>query len=293
MKILLISLLLASPLVGKTQTGTEIYLLNLNIDSTGQIVLSNPINITQKLGYDNQPFFHPTKPIIYYSSMMPDNQTDIWAYNYVKGIKKQITHTIDSEYSPTVMPNHQYLSCIVQRKKNGDQDLVKFNLLNPAKNSIILASQKVGKIGYQAWMNKKQLIAYILGEPATLQYFKIPKIKGKLIISNIGRSLHHIPNKSSFSFVAQQENTWNIYEFVPNDYAVSIIAPSHSVNTHDHAWTSDGTLIESSNQELWYFDKIATQWRMINLPTQFRNQKISRLAIKGDKIAVVVEETSL
>ena len=47
------------------QAGSEIYLFDLKITG-GQLVISNGKNITNHKGYDNQPFFHPSKPLVYY-----------------------------------------------------------------------------------------------------------------------------------------------------------------------------------------------------------------------------------
>jgi Tol biopolymer transport system component len=106
----LFALLLVSNLLF-AQNGTEIFLLDIS-ESGGNITLLNPKNITNRKGYDNQPFFHPNQPLLYYTAMQ-DGQTDIWSYNLKTGVGLQITNTIDSEYSPTVTPDKKYLSWVV------------------------------------------------------------------------------------------------------------------------------------------------------------------------------------
>ncbi len=270
------------------QNGTEIYLLDLSIAGE-DLILSNPKNITKRVGYDNQPFFHPTKPLIYYTAMK-DGQTDIWSYNYNTGMRLQITKTIDSEYSPTVTPDLKYLSCIVQRKSNGDQDLVKYNLENPLKTQIIFESQKTGKIGYQAWLNSNELVTFVLGTPQTLHYQSLIKKKDTIIAPNIGRSLHLMPNQKTFSFVQQIDEKWFVRSFNPSKNTIKSIAESNPDSDHYNAWTTDGILLESKNTEIYRYDSTVKNWEYVILPENLPKKKISRMAVKGNKIAVLVEE---
>ena len=286
MKKLLVLLFVSNLLFA--QSGTEIFLLDIT-NSSGNITLSNPKNITNRKGYDNQPFFHPSQPLLYYTAMQ-DGQTDIWSYNLKTGVELQITNTIDSEYSPTVTPNKKYLSCIVQRKSNGDQDLVKYNIKKPTETQMIFESQKTGKIGYQAWLNPNELITFVLGEPQTLHYQHLISKKDLIIAPNIGRSLHLIPKQKAFSFVQQIEKKWLIRSFNPQKNTIIDIAESHPDSEHYNAWLSENTILESRNTDIFSYSLMTKEWKIVNLPNMLLNRKISRMAIKGNKIAIVVEE---
>ena len=286
MKKLLVLLFVSNLLFA--QSGTEIFLLDITISSEN-ITLSNPKNITNRKGYDNQPFFHPSQPLLYYTAMQ-DGQTDIWSYNLKTGVGLQITNTIDSEYSPTVTPDKKYLSCIVQRKSNGDQDLVKYNIKNPTETQMIFESQKTGKIGYQAWLNPNELISFVLGEPQTLHYQHLISKKDTIIATNIGRSLHLIPKQKAFSFVQQIEKKWLIRSFNPQKNTIIDIAESHPNSEHYNAWLSENTILESRNTDIFSYSLMTKKWKIVNLPNMLLKRKISRMAIKGNKIAIVVEE---
>src|SRR5690606_9821643 len=104
--------------------GSEIYLFDLS-NKKGKITLSKPKNATNHPGYDNQPFFHTDKPILYYASFNEEGRADIKSYDYVTGETKFITQTNEREYSPTLTPDKKYLSCIIQRD-NGEQNLGKY-----------------------------------------------------------------------------------------------------------------------------------------------------------------------
>src|SRR5262245_31410848 len=124
MKKLLISCFILSSINSWSQAGSEIYLFDLKIEN-GRITISNGMNITNHKGYDNQPYFHPTKPIIYYSSFDDSARSDLKYYNYETHQTGSLTVTREREYSPTVTPDEKFISCIIQRD-DGSQDLGKY-----------------------------------------------------------------------------------------------------------------------------------------------------------------------
>ncbi|XWW47217.1 hypothetical protein JYG30_07155 [Fibrella sp. USSR17] len=271
------------------QNGTEVYLLDLS-EKGGKITLANPRNVSNKPGYDNQPFFHPTKPLLYYTAMMPGDQTDIWSYDLQKAIRMPVTLTPDSEYSPTVLPGQTYLSCIVQRKANGDQDLVRYLLADPKQTELILESKKTGKIGYQAWLNADEAMVFVLGTPNTMHYLNRKTGRDTVIAGQIGRSLHRIPGKQAFSFVQQVGDTWLIRSYDPVRNQVSDVATSEATSEHYNAWLASGTLLESRGTELWAFSPKTKQWQVLTLPADLPRKKLSRIAVRGNHLALVVDE---
>ncbi len=270
------------------QNGTEIYMLEIQKTTEG-FKTKNPINISNRIGYDNQPSFHPSKSLIYFSSQK-NGQTDIWSYNYKSKKLTQITNTEDSEYSPTVTPDKKFLSCIVQRKSNGDQDLVKFSIKNPEKSEIILESQKAGKIGYHAWSSDIELIAFVLGEPNTLQQFDINTKKGTVLGKNIGRSLHFVPSKKAFSFVEKDGETWKVKLLDLKSLTISIYSDALKESELYNAWDKNGILFGSKNEELYFFEEKTKSWKELSLPPNLPKNKISRLAIKDHFLVLVINE---
>src|SRR6202008_182685 len=115
--------LIALPLSSLAQTGSEIYLMDIK-KRGDQINLSNPVNITNHKGYDNQPYFNPDRGIVYFSSFDDSGRSNIKWYEIKSRKSELFTETRDREYSPTITPDGRFISCIVQRD-NGAQDLVK------------------------------------------------------------------------------------------------------------------------------------------------------------------------
>lgn len=270
------------------QNGTEIYLLEIQKTPDG-FKTENAINISNRIGYDNQPGFHPSKSLIYFSSQK-NGQTDIWSYNYKSKKLSQITNTEDSEYSPNVTPDKKFFSCIVQRKSNGDQDLVKFLIKNPEKSEIILESQKAGKIGYHAWSPDNELITFVLGEPNTLQLFKNQSKSGNVLGKTIGRSLHYVPSKKAFSFVEKDGETWKIKLLDPENQTISVYADALSESEQYNAWDKNGILFGTKNEELYFFEEKTKSWKEVILPPNLPKNKISRLAIKDQYLVLVISE---
>ena len=92
MKNFIVLLFLGFILQVNAQTGSEIYLADLDITDAG-ITLSNPKNITNHKGYDNQPFFHPDKHLLYYSSFNDEERSDIKVFNYKNNKTELFTQT--------------------------------------------------------------------------------------------------------------------------------------------------------------------------------------------------------
>src|SRR5689334_14889764 len=118
---LLLSLAFFTTLAAAAQPATEILLYDLKLKK-GKVSISNPVNITNHVGYDNQPYFDTDEPVVYYSSFADDGRADIRAYNIRTKKTANITNTPEREYSPTLTPDKRYLSCIIQRD-DGTQDL--------------------------------------------------------------------------------------------------------------------------------------------------------------------------
>jgi hypothetical protein len=207
MKIYSLIAFILSYFVSSAQPGSEIYLFDMKI-TDGQIVISNGKNITNHKGYDNQPFFDPFQPVIYYSSANDSNRTDIKYYNYETGETKNLTLTHDREYSPTVMPGEKkFISCILQRD-NGAQDLVKYPETG-GKPEVLVWHLKVG---YHAWVGPNKVFLFVLDDSVrnSLHNYDVSTNMDTVIAENIGRSLHQIPWENALSYVQKLADKQNV-----------------------------------------------------------------------------------
>lgn len=91
------------------QADTDVFLFDLELQE-GKILLSNPKNISNNEGYDNQPSFIDDNTILYAGTR--NGQTDIAKYNIAYDTKIWINHTDGSEYSPLLIPSQKAVSSI-------------------------------------------------------------------------------------------------------------------------------------------------------------------------------------
>lgn len=272
------------------QTGSEIILFNLK-KKKGKLTLSNPVNITNHKGYDNQPFFHPSKHLIYYSSFDDSSRSDIKYYNYKSGKTSNLTITREREYSPTITPDGKFISCIIQRD-NGAQDLGKYPIAG--RQPEVLINDLM--VGYHAWAAKDKLLLFVLGDSDrnTLHYYNVSAKTDTVIANNIGRSLHKIPGQQAMSYIQKISSKESLIQrFDLATGYISTIAPA--LPGQDHiTWLRNNVLISGSGDKLFSF-KVGTDrdWQPINIEgSGILLKTITRLATnaKNTKLAVVISE---
>lgn len=288
MKYVLIVIGLLNGTVLFAQTASEILLFDLKIKKD-KVTISNPKNVTNHKGYDNQPSFHTDEPILYYSSFNDDGRADIKAYNYKTGETGAVTKTTEREYSPTLTPDKSSLSCIIQRD-NGAQDLGKYPI-DGGEPSVIIGNMTVG---YHAWMDNSHLALFILGDPQTLHYYRLPTKEDTVLAKNIGRSLHKIPGKQSISFIQKNaDNNWQINKLESETMKITMLANTLP-GREDIAWTPDGKIISSDGTKIYVLDAAkGNKWIAVSIEDGSELLKgVTRLSVnaKGDKLAVVITE---
>jgi hypothetical protein len=289
-RILFFLWLLFTVMTGDTlgQPGTEILLFDFEAHE-GTFKLSAPRNISEHIGYDNQPYFHPTLPLLYYVSADTSGNTDIVEFNYETRNKRKLQATSEREYSPQTTPDNKFISCIIQRE-NGAQDLGKYPI--EGGTATVLINNLT--VGYHAWLDHNSVAVFTLPQPFSLHLINFATKKDSTIASSIGRSLHKVPGKNALSFVQKvNDEKWEIKSFDAAQKKISTIVKSISSQEHDMAWTSDGKIIMSNENKIFFYDtSINEDWMEIIIQSTIPLNIITRLAVnsKGDKMALVVNE---
>ena len=164
---------------------TDIWLFDLK-DSAGKITFLNPLNITNRPGYDNQPAFSPDGKYILFSSVQDKSlQSDIFKYDIKTKSTTQFTNTPTSEYSPTFMPDEKNVS-VVMVEKDSAQRLWKFPIKGGEPGCIL---KNVDSIGYHCWYNRNTLALFILTNPFTLQVVQTNSGCPQIVADSIGRCM--------------------------------------------------------------------------------------------------------
>jgi hypothetical protein len=275
-------------LAGLAQTGSEILLFDLSIKKD-KLVLSNPKNITNHVGYDNQPSFHADQPLIFYSSFNPDGRSDIKSYNYKRGETRSLTQTTEREYSPTLTPDKQFVSCIIQRD-DGAQNLGKYPV-GGGQPSVLIDNLIVG---YHAWVDHERLLLFVLGEPQTLHLYNVKTKEDKVLAEKIGRSLHKIPGQNAMSFVHKiSDSEWVIKRWDGATSEITTIVKTLS-GREDLCWTPDGRIAMSDGAKIYSIDPLnEKEWSEVGIKSGGEQLKgVTRLSLnsKGNRLAVVVSE---
>jgi len=291
MKRLITFAFIFSGLFSSAQTSTEIILFDIKSEN-GQYLFSNPVNITNHKGYDNQPFFHPSKPLIYYSSFNDSGRSDIKIYDYKTGKTSSLTETNEREYSPTVTPDGKYISCIIQRD-NGAQDLGKYPI-NGGKPEVLINNLKVG---YHTWLSKDKLVLFVLGDstnPNTLHLYDLATKTDNVLSKNIGRSLQLIPGENAFSFVQNvSDKEKRVQKY---DVATGTISPiTMTIRGQDFlTWLDNNLMLMGEGTGIYLFDiKTKDGWQPVLIEGDASMVKgITRVAVNAakTKLALVVSE---
>jgi len=274
--------------VGLAQTGSEILLFDLSIKKD-KLVLSNPKNITNHVGYDNQPSFHADQPLIFYSSFNPDGRSDIKSYDHKSGETRSLTQTTEREYSPTLTPDKQFVSCIIQRD-DGAQNLGKYPV--GGGQPTVLIDNLI--VGYHAWVDQDRLLLFVLGEPQTLHLYNVKTKEDKVLAEKIGRSLHSIPGQNAMSFVHKiSDSEWIIKRFDGATSEISTLIKTLP-GREDLCWTPQGRIIMSDGTRIYSIDPLnEKEWSEVSIRSGGEQLKgVTRLSLnsKGNRLAVVVSE---
>ncbi|MBA3640369.1 MAG: PD40 domain-containing protein [Acidobacteria bacterium] len=275
---------------------TEVYLAGLSMQD-GRVAMARPENISNSPGYDNQPFFTPDGAALLFTSARGavmsacgSPQTDIYRYDLATRAVTQVTDTPECEYSPTVTPDGGI--SVIRVEGDGTQRLWRFSAdgKNPA---LVLADVK--PVGYHAWLDKKTLALFVLGQPATLQIARTGAGQGEILATNIGQSIVRMPGGGA-SFVQQDgtgaERTLTVTQVTlengtPVTKRLTTVVPGA---TQAHlAWLPDGTLLMAHDGWLHAWRSGASNWDRITDLGGLGLRNVTRLAVspKGERIAVV------
>ena len=267
-----------------SQSSTEVYLFDIEYKNS-KYSLSNPKNISKNPGYDNQPSFSKDGKLIFFSSTR-NNQTDIVRYEIVSGKKKWITKTEGGEYSPVKMNNNNFVSA-VRLDPDGKQLLYRYDMRSGSSKAL---SDDL-KIGYYAWVNKKEILCFVLGDPSTLQLVDLIKNNSIIIDRKIGRSIHRIPKTRKMSYVSKSFDRWTINSFDPRTKSIKKIINAIP-ESEDLTWTPIGIMLMSNGSILFQYDPQSSNgWISLLDFKKFRLKNISRISMspQGDMIALVAE----
>ncbi|MDF2438037.1 MAG: hypothetical protein K0Q95_2413 [Bacteroidota bacterium] len=271
---------------------TDIWLLDITV-MKDSVSLTNPVNITNRPGYDNQPTFSPDGKYILFTSIRDEKQSDIYKYDLNTKQTTQFTKTETSEYSATFMPDGKNIS-VVMVEPDSTQRLWKFPLKG-GKPSLIM--DKVDSIGYHCWINKDSLALVMITEPSTLSIADLRTQKIKLFAENVSRCIIPSSEKHGFWYMdksGQQKDEWILKNSLIRYSSIEVSAepiklPEDTQDYNLHTYNKRQIIFAGIKTEMLCTD--FTQSLYSHIPLGKLGMKISRVAISpdGSKMAVVME----
>ena len=289
MRIFLLALLCLSTVTSLlSQANTEVYLFDLET-TNGDPVLSNPKNISNNDGYDNQPSFLNDNTVLFSSTRA--DQTDIRKFNITAGSTSSwLTDTpTGSEYSPLKIPGEEAVSAI-RLDLDGLQRLYAYDLVSGAPK-LLLEDQKVG---YHVWFNEHILVSTVLVDNRMdLMVSNFNDGSSRIVQKNVGRSLHKIPDTELISYISKENDSWMIKSMDPISGATRSITETYG-KSEDICWLEDGTILTGFQKTILRFEPASDEgWKPLMTFTLDEINNISRIAVNesGNRLAFVAEES--
>src|SRR3569832_1575760 len=179
--LLLISILCYCVKVSAEMPDTDIFLADLK-NENGKLSFTQPVNITKRSGYDNQPYFTPDGKSLMYVAYRDTIQSDVFRYDIATKKTTQVTNSKESEYSPNLTTDGKNLSVVRVDKDNG----LRFYTMPVNDVAHIRFVKGTDSIGYYCWLNDSSLAMFILGDVMSLQVLNAKTSERKWIASDIG-----------------------------------------------------------------------------------------------------------
>lgn len=267
---------------------SEVHVFDLTIKD-GHYRLKNGLNISNNIGYDNQPYFTDKSESMLFVSVRDDKQTDVFEYNLKSKQTVQLTNTAHSEYSPKTSNSNKNITFV---SEGGNPYQTVWSLDRTTGKSAWLLNSKE-PVGYYATNSQNGDVLFWSRYGWSVQYLNLKRDEGRFVSGQaIPSSPQQIPDSENFSFVHRQTNgeVW-IKAFDPKDFSITPIAPIIGSN-YDYTWAPNGDILRVENNQLFVWPKLnkGYNWRTgQNLSKLFKG-KISRLAVsKNGKYIALVE----
>lgn len=269
--------------------GFEIYTMYIGGNATEGYYYTEPQNISNFKGYDNQPAFSPDNNRILFTSMRENAQADIYEYDFRKGTLSKFTSTPESEYSPEYAPDGKTVT-MVRVAMDTSQRLWNYN---PKKQKFKPLIKNITGVGYYCRINADVVALFLLPEPFTLRMAKISEPLSVDIDRNIGRSIKMIPDEFAFSYISKEDTTYNLVKrFDINRNKITAITRVPR-ECEDMAWSADGKLFMAKGGSIFYYDYGKTnRWYLFADMQSLGINQINRIAFSPDqtKMAFVAAE---
>ncbi len=163
---------------------TDIWLLNIAYVNNN-ITFSVPVNITQRVGYDNQPAFASDNSFLLFTSVREKDHAEIYKYDLISKTITQQTFVNESVYSPTFYADGQHFS-VVMVEIDEVQRLWQFAMYDD-RPTVLLPD--IDSLGYHCWINNDSVAWIKITEPPSLYIANTTTQLSRLLSKNVARGM--------------------------------------------------------------------------------------------------------
>jgi hypothetical protein len=265
------------------QTATDIFVARV-VWSDGVPQLGTPANVTERDGYDNQPWFLADGSGFLYSSER-EGQTDIFRYDFTTARSVRVTLTPENEYSPSLHDGR-----LLAVRWPTDMSTGALWWFSADGQPLGEVTGSVPRVGYYAVADERTLAlfindsvqSFVLSDRQTGGYVRIGAGMN-------GSAPRTIPGERAVSFQQRQEDGdwWLMRLELETRRATPLVAMVG--NVPNYAWTPDGGVLAAVGNTLHLWRPGERAWRVVARFEDRALQGITRIAISpaGDRVAFV------
>ncbi len=249
------------------------------------------LNTFNPNGYNNQPSFIDSNTLYLTVQFPNESNTNIYALDLSNNQKIQITATIESEYSPTLMPDKTYFSAVrVEVDGERTQRLWKFPTDRSSMGEPVF--RNIQEVGYHCWVNDYKAALFIVDEPNHLVLANTLTGSTVQLINNIGRGFQRLPGDNLAFIHKISDQSWYIKEMDTYTYRSKGIVPTLP-NSEDFLYTKDGTFLMGNGSKLFKFNRYSDRdWIEIADFKYYGIQNITRLALNSNGTIVLIDRVN-
>lgn len=256
------------------------------------VVAESAQSITNRNGYDNQPYFINNEQLVF-TSKAKNGSSDIIMYNFSNKKFTNMTRTPEfSEYSPALTDCGQYISA-VRVEADGKQRLWLYPL-NMGEPELLY--DDIMPVGFYGWIENTAAL-YVLGEPNRL-IFPYGKKDLQPIAYEVGRSIQARPKTRTIAFIDQSKPTstptGTTYTLKAYDTQKRMLITLGETleGSEDFIWLDKNRVMMAKGKDL-YMNQLNRErgWEKFASVSLPGYGNITRLALspKKDKLVLVME----
>jgi Tol biopolymer transport system component len=263
---------------------TDIFLVETNGEA-GDFRLGEPVNITRRPGYDNQPKFLPDGSGFLYT-VFADDQADTYRYVIRDGRSVRVTASTSWEFSPTPMRDGRSFSTVRQESEQDAGGFARLWQFPMNGRSPRLILRDVTGLGYHTWVDEKTVALALgaddAGTPARLELVDVTGGARRVVATQVGRCLQVDPVSGDLAYLDKSaDDVWTIRYLDLNTGEITRSVPARS-RSEDFAISHDGAVIMGEGRRLYRLATPDSEWALIADWSTTLPGEITRISISPD-----------